>query len=223
MSEPIVKLQGVRRVFEGGRVVAVDGIDLTVQPGEFIAITGHSGSGKSTLLNLIGAMDLPSEGTVHVGGIHVTDRRSMERVRSEKIGFVFQMHNLIPVLNAAHNVEVPLIPMRMSSRDRRKKAEELLELVGLGDRSESNVRVLSGGERQRVAIARALAHDPPLLLADEPTGNLDSHTGDEVMALMHRVRAETNAALILVTHNEDLCATADRHLRMQDGHLGPAD
>ncbi|MHC4940545.1 MAG: ABC transporter ATP-binding protein [Planctomycetota bacterium] len=219
MSEPLVWLQAVRRIFEGGLVVALDGVDLAVQRGEFVAITGPSGSGKSTLLNLIGAMDLPDEGSVHVDGIHVTDRKSMERVRAAKIGYVFQMHNLIPVLSAADNVEIPLIPQKVGRKQRRRRAEELLASVGLGDRCDSNVRVLSGGERQRVAIARALAHDPPLLLADEPTGNLDSHTGHEVMDLIHHLRKQTNAALILVTHNEELCVGADRHLRMQDGKL----
>jgi putative ABC transport system ATP-binding protein len=164
-------------------------------------------------------MDLPDDGEVFVDDIRVIDRRSMERVRAEKIGYVFQMHNLIPVLSAADNVEIPLIPQKVRRKERRRRAESLLASVGLGDRCDTNVRVLSGGERQRVAIARALAHDPPLLLADEPTGNLDSHTGNEVMALIHRLRAETGAALILVTHNEELCAGADRHLRMQDGLL----
>jgi len=219
MSEALLELKGVRRAFEGGRVVALDGVDLAVSRGEFLAITGPSGSGKSTLLNLIGAMDLPDEGTVTLDGIRVVDRRSMERVRLEKIGFVFQMHNLIPVLSAAENVEIPLIPLKVGRAARRRKAEELLARVGLGDRCDTNVRVLSGGERQRVAIARALAHDPPLLLADEPTGNLDSATGSEVMALIHEMRTATGAALILVTHNEELCVDSDRHVCLQDGRL----
>ncbi|MHC4410989.1 MAG: ABC transporter ATP-binding protein [Planctomycetota bacterium] len=219
MSEALVRLEQVRRAYEGGRVIALDRVDLAVGRGEFVAITGPSGSGKSTLLNMIGAMDLPDDGEVFVDDIRVIDRRSMERVRAEKIGYVFQMHNLIPVLSAADNVEIPLIPQKVRRKERRRRAESLLASVGLGDRCDTNVRVLSGGERQRVAIARALAHDPPLLLADEPTGNLDSHTGNEVMALIHRLRAETGAALILVTHNEELCAGADRHLRMQDGLL----
>ena len=221
MSDVLVRLDRVRRVFEDGRVVALDHIDLSVARGEFVAVTGASGSGKSTLLNLIGAMDLPDEGTVTIDGIRVVDRVSMERVRAEKIGFIFQMHNLIPVLSAADNVEIPLIPQKVARRTRRRRAVELLSLVGLGSRLDTNVRVLSGGERQRVAIARALAHDPPLLLADEPTGNLDSHTGHEVMDLMHRLRAETGAAMILVTHNEELCGGADRHLVMHDGRWGP--
>ena len=213
----VVRLTAVRKTFERGRIVAVDRLDLEVAAGEFVAVTGPSGSGKSTLLNLMGAMDRPTEGEVSIDGELLADARILERVRSRNIGFVFQMHNLIPVLNAADNVEIPLIPLKVARRARRKRALELLELVGLRDRSGTNVRLLSGGERQRVAIARALAHDPPLLLADEPTGNLDSHTSEEVMALMHRLRSETGAALVLVTHNEDLCEGADRHLHLQDG------
>ena len=219
MSDPLVRLAGVRRSFENGAVVALDHVDLEIARGEFVAITGQSGSGKSTLLNMLGAMDLPSLGTVNIDGIDVVDRRSMERVRSEKIGFVFQMHNLIPVLSAVNNVEIPLVPKPVSGRERRRRAEELLQQVGLGDRCGADVRVLSGGERQRVAIARAMVTEPPLLLADEPTGNLDSHTGDEVMALIHSLRERTGAALVLVTHNEALCQGADRHLRMFDGIL----
>jgi len=219
MSDPLVRLAGVRRSFENGAVVALDHVDLEIARGEFVAITGPSGSGKSTLLNMLGAMDLPSVGTINIDGIDVVDRRSMERVRSEKIGFVFQMHNLIPVLSAVNNVEIPLVPKPVSGRERRRRAEELLQQVGLGDRCGADVRVLSGGERQRVAIARAMVTEPPLLLADEPTGNLDSHTGDEVMALIHSLRERTGAALVLVTHNEALCEGADRHLRMFDGIL----
>jgi len=221
MSEPLVRLSGVRRVFENGRVVALDSVDLDIARGEFLAITGPSGSGKSTLLNMLGAMDLPTEGSVRIDGIDVVDRESMDRVRSEKIGFVFQMHNLIPVLSAANNVEIPLVPRKVGSRERRRRAEALLQQVGLGDRCDTNVRVLSGGERQRIAIARAMVTEPPLLLADEPTGNLDSHTGEDVMRLMHALRARTGSALVLVTHNEALCDGADRHLRMVDGQLSP--
>lgn len=219
MSDPLVRLSGVRRVFENGAVIALDHVNLDIARGEFVAITGPSGSGKSTLLNMLGAMDLPSEGTVRIDGIDVVDRRSMDRVRSEKIGFVFQMHHLIPVLSAANNVEIPLVPRKVSGKERRRRAEALLQQVGLGDRCDTNVRVLSGGERQRIAIARAMVTEPPLLLADEPTGNLDSHTGEDVMALMHDLRARTGSALVLVTHNEALCDGADRHLRMVDGVL----
>jgi putative ABC transport system ATP-binding protein len=219
MSEPLVRFAGVTRTFEQGRIVALDHLDLEIARGEFVAVTGPSGSGKTTFLNLMGAMDLPSDGTVVVDGIEVRDRASMERVRAEKIGFIFQMHNLIPVLSAAENVEIPLIPRPIGRRARRARAMELLGLVGLAARADTNVRVLSGGERQRVSIARAIANEPPLLLADEPTGNLDRRTGFEVMDAIHDLRKRTGAALVLVTHDEEICQGADRHLRMLDGKV----
>jgi len=218
MSDAIVLFEAVTRSFEGGRVIALDAVDLEIARGEFIAVMGPSGCGKTTMLNLMGAMDLPSSGKVFVDGIEVADRATMERVRAQKIGFVFQMHNLIGVLNARENVEIPMVPRRAKAA-RRERARELLGLVGLGDRADANVRVLSGGERQRVAIARALANEPPLILADEPTGNLDSHTGHEVMELLHDLRRRSGAALVLVTHNEEMVAGCDRLLHMHDGKL----
>ena len=218
MGDPLVEMRKVRRVFEGGSVVALDGVDLVLGRGEFIAVTGPSGSGKTTLLNLMGAMDLPDTGEVLFEGRRIDSRRAMERVRAERIGFVFQMHNLIPVLRAAENIEVPLVP-RMRRGERRERARKLLSDVGLGHRAEADVRGLSGGERQRVAIARALANDPALILADEPTGNLDSRTGHEVMEVLHAARKRTGATLVLVTHNLELCAGADRHVRLLDGKL----
>ncbi len=220
MSDAVATLTGVHRRFEEGRVVALDGVSLAIARGEFVALTGPSGSGKSTLLNMLGGMDLPDAGEVEVDGIAVRDRASMERVRAEKVGFVFQMHNLIPVLSAAENIGIPLVPRRVGRRDRRERALRLLDLVGLRGRADSDIRVLSGGERQRIAIARALVVEPPLLLADEPTGNLDSHTGAAVMALLHDLRRRIGSALVLVTHNLEICAGCDRHLRMQDGGLG---
>ena len=214
----LVELRGVRRVFEGGSVVALDGVDLVLCRGEFVAVTGPSGSGKTTLLNLMGAMDLPDEGEILFEGQRVDSRRAMERVRAERIGFVFQMHNLIPVLRAAENVEVPLVP-RLARGARRKRARNLLEEVGLAHRAEADVRGLSGGERQRVAIARALANDPALILADEPTGNLDSKTGNGVMEVLHAARRRTGATLVLVTHNLEICEGADRHVKLHDGKI----
>jgi len=219
MSEPIVELRHVRRVFEEGRVVALDGVDLLIEPGSFVAITGPSGSGKTTLLNLMGAMDVADEGEVRVDGVPLDREAALDRVRAERIGFVFQMHNLIAVLDAIGNVELPMMPRRLPRAVRRERALGLLGQVGLAHRARSSVRGLSGGERQRVAIARALANDPALLLADEPTGNLDSVTGDAVMRTLHDLRARTGSALVLVTHNEALCAGADRHVRMQDGRI----
>jgi ABC-type lipoprotein export system ATPase subunit len=168
-------------------------------------------------LNLMGAMDLPDEGQVLFDGRPIDSRRAMERVRAERIGFVFQMHNLIPVLRAAENVEVPLV--RLNRRERRERARNLLGYVGLGHRAEADVRGLSGGERQRVAIARALANDPALILADEPTGNLDSKTGHEVMEVLHAARKRTGATLVLVTHNLEICEGADRHVKLHDGKV----
>jgi len=219
MSDPIARLRGARRTFEGGKVLALDGVTLDIARGEFVALTGPSGSGKSTLLNMLGGMDLPDGGEVEVDGIAVKDRASMERVRAEKVGFVFQMHNLIPVLSAAENIEIPLVPRGIGRRERRERAQRLLEWVGLRGRERTNIRVLSGGERQRIAIARAMVVEPPLLLADEPTGNLDSHTGADVMALLHDLRRRIGASLVLVTHNLEICRGCDRHLHMQDGRL----
>jgi len=214
----LVELRGVRRVFEGGQVVALDGVDLTLHRGQFVAVTGPSGSGKTTLLNLMGAMDLPDEGEVVFEGRPIDSLRAMERIRAERIGFVFQMHNLIPVLRAAENVEVPLVP-RLPRAARRERARKLLGDVGLAHRADADVRGLSGGERQRVAIARALVNDPALILADEPTGNLDSRTGNEVMEVLHAARHRVGATLVLVTHNLEICEGADRHVVLHDGKI----
>ncbi|MHC4958124.1 MAG: ABC transporter ATP-binding protein [Planctomycetota bacterium] len=219
MSDALVRFEQVTRTFDQGRVVALGGVDLEIGRGEFVAVMGPSGSGKTTMLNLMGAMDLPTSGRVTIAGRAVDSRAAMEEVRAHEIGFVFQMHNLIPVLRAAENVEVPLVPRGMQRRERRRRSRELLEAVGLGDRADADVRVLSGGERQRIAVARALAHEPPLVLADEPTGNLDSKTGHEVMELLHKLRAETGAGLVLVTHNEEMTDGCDRLLRVHDGRL----
>jgi len=219
MSEPLVRFAGVRRTFEGGRVRALDGVDLEVAPREFVAITGPSGSGKSTLLNLMGAMDLPDEGSVTVDGIRVVDRESMERVRATRIGFVFQRFNLLPILNALENVEIPMWGRDGDRRALRARALELLGLVGLADRARADVRVLSGGEQQRVAIARALIHAPKLLLADEPTGNLDSRTGAGVMEVLHEARIRNGAALVVVTHDPGVTRDCDRRLHLVDGRI----
>jgi len=219
MSDPLVTFRGVTRRFEGGRIVALDHVDLVIGRGEFVAVTGPSGSGKTTLLNVMGAMDLPDEGEVILDGERVDSPAAMERVRAAKIGFVFQMHNLIPVLGAAENVAIPLVPDGLPRTAMRARALELLDAVGLRHRADTNVRVLSGGERQRVAIARAMVKEPPLILADEPTGNLDSVTGHEVMEVLHALRRRTGAALVLVTHNLEICAGADRHIRLHDGRV----
>ena len=219
MNEPLVAVKDASKAYESGRVVALDRVSLVVRPGEFVAITGPSGSGKTTLLNMMGAMDMPDSGEISIDGIQALNRRELDRIRAEKIGFVFQMHNLIPVLTARQNVEIPMLPKAVSAGKRKERALDLLEEVQLRSRADSSIQGLSGGERQRVAIARALANSPSLLLADEPTGNLDSATGDEVMEMLHGQRERTGAALILVTHNDSLCRGADQHIRMQDGKV----
>ena len=219
MNEPIVTLRSATKTFEGGLVTALDDVSLEIERGSFVAITGPSGSGKTPLLNIVGAMDVPDSGEVLIDGSPVESSADLDAIRAEKIGFIFQMHNLIPVLTARQNVEIPMLPRPLSAGERRERALGLLEAVKLRDRADSSVRGLSGGERQRVAIARALANSPPLLLADEPTGNLDSNTGLEIMEMLHEQRRRTSAALILVTHNEVLCEGADQHIRMQDGRI----
>ena len=219
MNEPLVRVNKAKKTFEGGLVIALDEVSLEIEAGSFVAITGPSGSGKTTLLNIVGAMDVPDSGEVFIDGELVASGRELDSIRARKIGFVFQMHNLIPVLTARQNVEIPMLPRPLTSKERRTRALQLLDGVKLKKRAESSVLGLSGGERQRVAIARALANSPPLLLADEPTGNLDSRTGEEVMGLLHEQRGRVGATLILVTHNEELCRDADQHIRMQDGKI----
>lgn len=219
MNEPLVRVSKAKKTFEGGLVTALDEVNLEIEAGSFVAITGPSGSGKTTLLNIVGAMDVPDTGEVSIDGELVSSGKELDSIRARKIGFVFQMHNLIPVLTARQNVEIPMLPRPLTSTERRARALQLLDEVKLKKRAESSVLGLSGGERQRVAIARALANSPPLLLADEPTGNLDSRTGEEVMGLLHEQRGRVGATLILVTHNEELCRGADQHIRMQDGKI----
>ena len=219
----VIRIEGISKHYHMGdtTVRALDSVDLSVVHGEMISIMGPSGSGKSTLLNIMGTLDEPSSGRVLLDGADLGSRRAaaLARLRNEKIGFVFQMHNLIPVLTARQNVEIPMLPKAVSAGKRKERALDLLEEVQLRSRADSSIQGLSGGERQRVAIARALANSPSLLLADEPTGNLDSATGDEVMEMLHGQRERTGAALILVTHNDSLCRGADQHIRMQDGKV----
>jgi ABC-type lipoprotein export system ATPase subunit len=214
-----VALERVRKTFEDGRVVALDDVTLRAEAGEFVAVTGPSGCGKSTLLNLVGALDRPDSGEILVGGERVDELRDPAEYRAATVGFVFQFHNLVPVLSAAENVQVPMLGRGRSRPERERRARELLEEVGLAHRAASRPPTLSGGERQRVAIARALANDPRLLLADEPTGALDSETAAQVLALVARIRAERGTTVLLVTNDEAAAATADRRLRLRDGRL----
>lgn len=218
--ELVVVVRDLVKVYrEGGEVWALNGLTMTVSRGEFVAIMGPSGSGKSTLLHILGALDRPTSGEVWVNGQNLARIRDLDTFRARTVGFVFQLHNLIPTLTARENVEVPMIGQPISRRERRRRAEELLERVGLRDRMNHLPSQMSGGERQRVAIARALANCPILLLADEPTGNLDSQSGAEIVALLRELNRDLGMTIILVTHNPWVARSADRILLMRDGRI----
>jgi putative ABC transport system ATP-binding protein len=221
LSGADVVVEHVRKAFEDGRIRALDDASLHLGAGEFVSLTGPSGSGKSTLLNLIGALDRPDSGTISVDGAKL-DAVDAVDYRAETVGFVFQFHHLIPTLSALDNVQVPMLGRGLGRAAREEKARALLGEVGLGARARSLPATLSGGERQRVAIARALANDPRLLLADEPTGSLDSETGAQVLALLQRLRDERGMTVLLVTNDDDVAAAADQALRLLDGRITPA-
>ena len=209
-----------RHALEGGEVTALRGVSLQVQAGEYVAIVGPSGSGKSTLLTLLGGLDLPTSGTVAILGTSLSalPDRALTRLRLERIGFVFQRFHLLPVLTARENVELPMAEMGVAPTVRRARAEELLAYVGLAERAGHRPTQLSGGEMQRVAIARALANRPAILLADEPTGELDAATGREILALFRRLHAD-GTTLVVVTHDERVTSEASRVVRMLDGRI----
>ena len=214
-----VTIRAAHKQFEGGLVRALDGMTLAVRRGEWVAITGPSGCGKSTLLHLMAALDIPTSGSVEVLGQNVSRVHSSASFRRTQVGLVFQLHNLLPQLTAQQNVEIAMFGLR-SRRDRRARARELLADVDLAGRERRPPTKLSGGERQRVALARALANDPPLLLADEPTGSLDSASVDRVIDLIRRLRRDRNdLTVVVVTHDARVAAAADRIVRMRDGRI----
>jgi putative ABC transport system ATP-binding protein len=218
--EPVIRTEAIKKDYElGAEVVhAVRGVDLVIERGEFVAVMGPSGSGKSTFMNLLGCLDTPTEGKYWLNGALVSELTDDElaRVRNREIGFVFQTFNLLPRASSLHNVELPLIYAGVSSKERRRRAEEKLELVGLKDRMGHRPPELSGGQRQRVAIARALVNEPALLLADEPTGNLDSVTSSEIMDVLVKLNA-AGQTIVLVTHEHDIAAHAHRQVHLRDG------
>jgi putative ABC transport system ATP-binding protein len=222
MDQAIIKLVGLTRTYRVGptNVAAVAGVDLEIGRGEAVALVGPSGSGKSTLLNLLGGLDRPSGGEIWVEGENIATAPAKRLVahRRERIGFVFQSFNLLPQRTALENVEVPLMVAGLGRGERRARARELLEKVGLGQRVDHRPNQLSGGEQQRVAIARSLANKPSILLADEPTGNLDSATGAEVMGLLRELN-EGGLTLIVVTHDSAVAGYADRIVRLRDGKI----
>src|SRR5688500_20234763 len=208
----LIEMHELTRMYDLGpqQIRALNGVDLKIDPGEYVAIMGPSGSGKSTLMNVIGCLDTPSSGRYLLDGVPVESMNDDElaAVRNKKIGFVFQTFNLLARTTALHNVELPLVYAKISRHERRQLAEEALVAVGLGDRMSHQPNELSGGQRQRVAIARALVNKPSLLLADEPTGNLDSHTGREILDLFHELHARGNS-IIMVTHEDDVAREAE--------------
>jgi ABC-type lipoprotein export system ATPase subunit len=219
-TEIIVETRELAKIYgDGAEVRALDGVSLQIARGEFVSVMGPSGSGKSTLLNMLGALDRPTSGQVLVNGQDLTVVRDLDTFRSRTVGFVFQLHNLVPTLNARENVEVPMMGQPVSRGERRRRSKELLELVGMGGRMDHLPNQLSGGERQRVAIARALANRPAIILADEPTGNLDSQSGADVISLMRRLNEELGSTIIVVTHDQTVAHQADRILMMRDGRI----
>lgn len=220
MSEaPVIQLEGVEKVFDEGLVRALDGADLAIREGEWVSIVGPSGCGKSTLLHLVAALDRPTAGRVIVGGEPLEDLDDLNRYRARQIGLVFQLDNLLPTLTASENVQVPMMGQGLSRRERQTRATELLELVGLEQRANYRPARLSGGERQRVAIARALANTPRILLADEPTGRLDSASGRRIMELLRRLKDERGLTVVVVTHDPGVAQEADRIVQMLDGKV----
>ena len=223
----MIRMKGIRKEYRMGEnvVAALSGVDIHIEPHEFVSIIGPSGSGKSTLMNIIGCLDVADEGEYFLDGQEISDYTEDELavIRNRKIGFVFQQFNLLPKLTAQENVELPLIYQGMSAGKRRARSEEVLERVGLLDRMDHKPTELSVGQQQRVAIARALAGNPSLILADEPTGNLDSRTGAEVMALFHELH-EAGNTIVLITHDSGIAAQTPRAIHIHDGRvLDPAD
>ena len=223
----MIVMQGIRKEYRMGDnvVAALDGVDIHIRPHEFVSIIGPSGSGKSTLMNIIGCLDTADDGIYRFDGLDITDYTEDElaTIRGRKIGFVFQQFNLLPKLTAQENVELPLIYQGMSAGKRHKRSREVLDRVGLLDRMHHKPTELSGGQQQRVAIARALAGDPSLILADEPTGNLDSKTGADVMKLFHELH-EAGNTIVLITHDAKIAAQTPRAIHIHDGKvLEPMD
>ena len=218
-NENIIEIKGLKKSYDKGKIKALTGIDLEIKKGEFVSIIGPSGSGKSTLLNMIGALDTAGEGSVEVAGIDLAKTKDLSNFRSQEIGFVFQLHNLIPNLTVLENVQIPMIGTSISGKDMEKRALDLLKSVDLEDRVDQRPTKLSGGERQRVAIARALVNKPSIILADEPTGALDSKTGDIILDLLKDLHKKENVTLVMVTHEPYVANMADRIITVRDGKI----
>ena len=219
MMTALVETRDLTRIYgDGEEIRALDGVSLHISHGELVTVMGPSGSGKSTLLNMIGALDQPTSGAVYIDGQDLSKIRNRDPFRARTVGFVFQLHNLIPTLTARENIEVPMMG-QMGLGERRARSKELLELVGLGDRMRHLPNQLSGGQRQRVAVARALANSPPLILADEPTGSLDTEAGRALMALLHDLNQSQGTTFVVVTHDISVARQTNRVLVMADGKI----
>ncbi len=226
MSGDLVVLDNISRTYQKGkeRVEVLHKLDLKISEGDFLALMGPSGSGKTTLLNLLGGLDKPTAGTVEIGGaaLHAMSSGALSKWRARHVGFIFQFYNLLPVLTAQKNVELPLLLTNLGAKDRAKRAATALAIVGLEDRAKHYPRELSGGEEQRVAIARAIVSDPTLLLCDEPTGDLDRETADEILALLQALNRDHNKTIVMVTHDAISAEYATHTLHLDKGTLTPA-
>ena len=218
----MIQMQGVRKQYTTGAVTfeALSGVDLQIAKGEMVSIVGPSGSGKSTLMNIIGCLDIPTTGSYHLDGNAVAEYNAnqLADIRNKKVGFVFQAFNLLPYATAFENVEVPLLFAKVQAKERKRRVIELLERVGLSQKLNNKPTEMSGGEMQRVAIARALANDPEVILADEPTGNLDSRSGTEIMRMFHELHAQ-NKTIIIITHDMNLAKQTSRIVKIKDGMI----
>jgi putative ABC transport system ATP-binding protein len=219
MSEPLLEGRALTKSYDDGRIVALRGVDVRIETGEYVAISGPSGSGKSTLLHLLGGLDTPTQGEVLYRGSRLGAAVDLDTYRSRQVGFIFQAFYLLPTLRASENVQVAMLAMKERANHRAERAAALLEEMGLQDRMLHYPNELSAGERQRVAIARALANDPAVLLADEPTGNLDSVNSAHIMEILRGIREQRGMTLVIVTHENEIAMSAPRHIRIRDGRI----
>ena len=215
----LIRCEGVQRTYPDGNVTALADVTLNIDRGEYIAIVGPSGSGKSTLMNLISGLDQPTGGTIYFDGTPLSDSGHRSRIRVDRVGFIFQAFHLLPTLSACENVQIPMFETVSSPKERQRRAAELLERVGMGHRLNHLPPQLSGGERQRVAIARALANNPLVLIADEPTGNLDTVTGEEILKLFDQLHQDRQMTIIVVTHSLEVSERSHRLIRIRDGRI----
>jgi len=215
----IIEIENLKKGYDHGQTMALNGINLEIKKGEFVSLMGPSGSGKSTLLNMIGALDRADEGSIHVAGYNLMEKEDFSQFRSKEIGFIFQFHNLIPNLTVSENVQIPMLETDIADEEMVKRANKILESINMGHRIDHLPTKLSGGERQRVAIGRALVNHPSIILADEPTGSLDSKTGDIILKILREIHQKENVTLILVTHEPYVAEMADRKINLMDGKI----